>query len=193
MPSPVATTQVCSFRLPPRASDCFTNTCRTDRIGDSRERQLSWDKKCLCPKLLFGWYYVEPPVFPAMAACRQQEQSVSKYQRKKKKFKKSVFLFVFQKQRYLLTIVDLKEGLQCSTSCKPITHTLPAEGWGSQKRMIWRNPQHELADNLLIIWSLYTEFCCVWLCHCILLFHQMPQRTSANLFREISKQEYDGT
>lgn len=69
---------------------------------------------------------------------------------------------------------------------------MPAEGWESQKGMIWRNPQHELAHNLLIIWSLYTEFCCDGFCHWICFYHQMPLRTSANLFREISKQDCNG-
>lgn len=155
--------------------------------GNSHETRNAYAQNCLAG---ITWNLQFPQLWLHAGSRSNQFPSIRE---KKKKFKKSVFLFVFQKQRYLLTIVDLKEGLQCSTSCKPITHTLPAEGWGSQKRMIWRNPQHELADNLLIIWSLYTEFCCVWLCHCILLFHQMPQRTSANLFREISKQEYDGT
>lgn len=58
--------------------------------------------------------------------------------------------------------------------------------------MIWRNPQHELAHDLLIIWSLYTEFCCDGFCHWICCYHQMPLRTSANLFREISKQDWNG-
>lgn len=83
MPSPVVTTQGRSLRSPPRAPDHFIYTGRTERIGDSRERQElpvpKGNKSDGC--------HVKPPVSPAVAACRrhEQEQSVSKQQRNEKK------------------------------------------------------------------------------------------------------------